>query len=973
MSTFYSSCKHLDSIKAKIKISVEERQSLLAQIRDLRYFRYFFYNLENSMFASHESIRKFMSVSLSSKDTNRSFYISEYLKRIAQKDSANVCRIIFGSKPKDLRVNRTLIEVILLLDIKHAARLARFCVGHLICKGFAEGKIINDLIVKYLEGGKKSEAFLIFDFVTQPIVRKTKQPVLKEFRTVKSKEAEGRLEEYDYEELMKSAFPKLLESQPRRVIHILERNLMTALEIETKSNKGGRNEDFSYIWRPAIEEHEQNYEFGKINELLVSTLRDSLMFVAKKDDDQFLRPLLQRYIRSQYTVFRRLALYTLSENVERYSESIPRVVMNKKMLEDHRIKHELFGLIKKSFPQISVEVRQFILGWIEKGPETKWWIDWRTKEEGKRPSDELVKQFANHWRLERYWIIRDHIKDLYPEKIKTIEQLEKELGTPEHPDFPTWHEGGTYGYESPLTVPEFLQKNNNELIEILKNPPPVKEPDPIFRHQGLGMVFTEAIKQSPERFLPFASILANNKVLPVLVGHYFQGLQEVWGMPKDNWKPVWSTELETLALLVANAEPNPYQWTLKERSGIRLNLCRFIDQIVSSRDQLLDDSVLTSIKNIIIAMIGDPDPDAQSEEKNYSTNKDWSFISVNHTSGEVLRTLIKYCLCYARKHSAVGERFESDVKTELERVLDTETRPSVFSVFGTYLANLWYLDAKWTKKNLHKIFQKESRSKYDAAWDAYLKFNNVYKDIYDSLKQYYLETITSGIMPGKTKDFDLRRLAQHLSLVYWRGWEDVTAKDSTVTAFFAKVPLNLRVDFVRQIGMGLREMKKTGQLEKDPQAWERAKGLWSHRIAKAKSNEKVNRQEDEISAFLNWLSECPEDVDKMESLISRSLRKWKAQYHSGAITEYLALQSAKYPLICIKLLSEFFKRPWDKYYYHFDVKEVRQVMENALTSGGDSAKMGALLASKLGEYGRFDFKDVWDRVVVSKRTDKTDE
>jgi hypothetical protein len=962
MSKFYSSCQFLDSIKSKTKLNVGELQLLLAQIKDLRYLRYFFYNLNNPLFVSNTSIRKFMSISLSDEDTKRSFFIGEYLKRIAQKDSANIFKIILGSKPKDPRINRTLIEVILLLDIKHAAKLARFCINHLLSKGFAEGEIINKLIIKYLDGGEKSQALIIFNFVMKPIVRIINQPVLKELQKVNRKEAEGRLEEYEYKELLEVAFPKLLESQPRRIIHILERNLTIALDIESKSMKARQKEDFSYIWRPAIEEHEQNYEFGKINELLVSMLRDSLMFIVKKDDDQFLRLLLQRYLRSRYKIFGRLALYILSENVESYSDIIPTVVMNKKMLEDYRIRHEMSGLIRKSFPQLDEEVRQFILDWIDKGPETKWWIDWRIKEEGKRPSDELVKQFANHWRLEQYWIIRDHVKDLYPERTKIIDQLEKEFGTPEHPDFSTWHEGGTYGYESPLNVAEFLQKSDDELIEILKNPPPVKEHNPIFEHQGLGMVFAEAIKQSPERFLPFADRLANNKVVPVLVGHYFQGLREAWIIPKDNWKPVWSTELETLALLVAKAEHNPYQWTTDERSRVRLNLCRFIESVVSNRDQELDDLVLTSIKGILIGMIGDPDPNESSEEQNYSTNKDRSFISLNHTSGEVLRTLVKYCLCYARKHPAVGERFESDVKTELEHVLDTETRPSVFSVFGTYLANLWYLDAEWTKKNLHKIFPKENRLKYDAAWDAYLKFNNVYKDVYDSLKKYYLQAITSGIKQGKTKDFDLTRLAQHLSSVYWRGWEDVAVKDSIVATFFAKVPLNLRVDFVRQIGRGLREMKKTGELEKEPQAWERAKELWSHRVAKAKSTEGDNRQEDEISAYLDWLSECPDNVEIMENLISRSLKKWKAHFHSGAIMEYLALQSNNFPLICIRLLSDFFRRPWDKGYYRFDGKEVRQVMENAVNAGGKTAMLAAKLASKLGEKGIFDFKDIWDKV-----------
>lgn len=951
---FYKRMKVLDGLKIKSPLTVKERQFLLNQLESLSIFRYFFYNLENPLFVSHKSFRKLMSISLSDKDTNRFFYISEYLKKIAQKDSANVFKIIIGSRPKDSRIDRILIEVILLLDIKHASKLARFCADHLICKGFAEGKIINDLVVKYLEGDKKSEALLIFDFVTKPVARNIKQSILKE--------AEGRLEEYEYKELLEMAFPKLLESQPRRVIHILERNLMTGLEIESESRKGRHKEDFSYIWRPAIEEHEQNYKFGKINELLVSTLRDSLVFVVKKGDDQFLRTLLQRYLRSRYTIFKRLALYILSENVEHYTDIIPRVVLNRKMLEDHRIRHELYGLIKKSFPQLAEEVREFILDWIDKGPKTKWWIDWRIKEEGKRPSDERIKQFENHWRLERYWIIIDHINNFYPEKKNIIDQLQKELGTPEHPDFPSWHESSVGGYDSPFTLAELQQKQDAEIIETLTDPPLVKEYDHIFKHQGLGMMFESAIKNEPTRFLHLAKRLSESNVLPVFISHYFRGMREVWGMQKPNWKPEWTTELDILATQVAKIDPSSSQWPIQERSRVRLDLTRFIEGIVTNRSFTPNDDQLVKLKNVLMSMLGDPDPNELDETQNYSTNNDWPFISLNHTSGEVLHTLVKYALCYARKHPTAGERFEQDVKQALEHVLDTENRPSVISVFGTYLANLWYLDADWTKNNLNKIFQKENRLKYEAAWNAYLKFNNVYKDVYDSLKQYYREAIARGIKKRKTKDYDLTKLAQHLSLAYWREWEDITTDDSTIAIFFKKAPITLRVSFIRQIGMGLREMKKTGQLEKNPKAWERAKELWSHRIAKIKSMQEVNREEDEISAFLDWLSECPESVETMEYLISQSLRKLKARYQSGATTEYLALQSTGYPTICVRLLNDFFKRPWDKYYYYFDNKDVRQVMENAVNAGGVTATLAANLASKLGEYGRFEFKDIWDTV-----------
>jgi hypothetical protein len=853
------------------------------------------------------------------------------------------------------------MEVILALDIREGAKLARFCTNHLIVRGNADGKYIGDLIIKYLEGGKHREALQLFNFVTSPIARDYQLAKVKEFRSLNRKEAHGRLEEYDFKDLIEKAFVKLLEMQSQKVVEVLGNNLFKALDIESKSRKDRRKEDYSYIWRPAIEEHEQNDKFGNIKEVLVPLLRDSLLSVARKGEWEFLNSVVKLYLHSPYAVFKRLALYIMSENVDAFLENLDLILMNKKMLEDYRVQHELYALLRRIFPRLKDGAQQFILNWIEIGPETKFWIRWRTNEEGKRPSNESINQFKNYWRIERYWIIKEHLGNLYPDRIKAINQLEKEIGTPPHPEFPYWHGETKFVEDSPFDVTEILNRNDDELIKILQNPPISNTYDPISKYHRLEMVFEGAIKTRPERSSTIADRLTKIKVDPIFIGYFFRGLGEVWGIPRENWNPAWTNELESLALLVANPEHNPFQWTSKEQSNVRLNLCRFIELVVSNREHVLDDRSLTSIKNILIAMVGDPDPDAATEERDYTTDNDRMIISLNHTSGKVLHALIKYSLCYARKHPETRERLEPDVKQVLQRVLDSEIRASVFSVLGTYLANLWYLDAKWTEANVSKIFPKESDQKFIAAWSAYLKFNNIYKDIFESLKQYYLITIRSIGKPKKTEELDLSRMAQHLAMAYLQGWEELTDNSSVVALFFAKATDNLKVEFIRHIGMGLRELKQTKQLTEIPEAWTRAKQLWEYRIDKVRSVERTNLQDDEVGAFLDWLQTCPENVNKMEDLIFRSLRKWKIKNHTGTVMEYLKSQSIEYPLICIKLLTEFFKWPWDKYYYYFDDKKARQVMLNAVNSGGYASTIAAQLSSKLGEYGRFEFKDIWDR------------
>ena len=950
---FYHSVKRLDSLKGHEDIRAKDLKSLLQELRKPSHFRYFFYDLNNTSFLSFPAFQSFLSKELSDKESIRQHSAFGYLKSAAREKSVEVYRVIRESKPVDSMVSRNLLDIVLQLEAKHAAKLVYFVTRHLVSSGASEGEALGNLIVKYLESDHKNEAGILFEHLSKPIVRELPRSVTKKLVSLGHDEAEGRLQQYELDEMLKIGLPKLLRQIPTEVTEILERNLLLALDIEATDATGRRREDFSYIWRPAIEDHEQNHDFGKIKEVLVSLLRDALMNLGSLNLERALRPILKRYAKSRYTIFKRLALFVMSERADRFADLIKPFVFNKKNLDDHRIRHELFGLLKKNFPVLDSDTQQYILAWIETGPETKWWIRWRTKEEGKAPSGDTIQRFANHWKLERYWIIREHV----PEKEEVIKQLEKELGPPEHPDFPTWHESSFGGPESPLSGSQLKEMTDEELLSVLKNPPPPRKDDPVYGQESLAMVFEGTVKEDLQRFLPFASKMATVGVRPIFVQYYFRALRESWAPHKLQW----TDDLDVLARITALENPISHGWSPEGRSRMRLDLSRLIEGIVSNRSIELSDEQLVKFRSLLISMIGDPDPPATEELQNYSMNQDWPFIALNHTSGEVLHVLIKYALCYARKHPEPSARLEAEVRESLQGILTSESRPSVFSVFGTYLANLWYLDAAWVKQNLHMMFPKKDQLKADAVWDAYLKFNNVYKDVFASIRPQYAQAVHLLRSKVSKTSRDDQRLAQHLALIYWHGWDDIGGKGSLVSQFFSYAPVDVRSGFIRQIGMGLREMKEQAQLAVDRDVWKRPRKLWEWRLRVPRSVNKTSYFDAEMGEFLDWLPNIPEDVTTMQKLLSKTLRKRATHSPTGPVTEYLNTQSKDHPLECVRLLYDLFSLPWDRGYYYFDHKEVGKILEIALNAGGEAKRLAAKVASKLGEYGLFEFKPIWEK------------
>ena len=77
----------------------------------------------------------------------------------------------------------------------------------------------------------------------------------------------------NYEEILKTAVPELVKSLGLDVIALLHDLLSSAIRFSLRKPEESVPEDVSAIWRPAVEEHEQNIE-PDLRSLLTRTIRD---------------------------------------------------------------------------------------------------------------------------------------------------------------------------------------------------------------------------------------------------------------------------------------------------------------------------------------------------------------------------------------------------------------------------------------------------------------------------------------------------------------------------------------------------------------------------------------------------------------------------------------------------------------------------------------------------------------------------
>jgi hypothetical protein len=189
-------------------------------------------------------------------------------------------------------------------------------------------------------------------------------------------------------------------------------------------------DDYSYIWRPAVEEHPQNQRRDR-RDRLVSALRDEAEEYVRANADQ-LQALVAMLEARPWRIFHRLALHVLRLFRDRVPALVAERLTDRQRFEAPGLRHEYALLARDHFGRLSADEQAVILSWIEDGPR-----------ERTRPApcavDEQTERQVQAWKLVRLAPIRDSLPPMWRQR---YQQWATQLGEPEHPEFLVYHSPG---------------------------------------------------------------------------------------------------------------------------------------------------------------------------------------------------------------------------------------------------------------------------------------------------------------------------------------------------------------------------------------------------------------------------------------------------------------------------------------------------------------------------------------------------
>ncbi len=385
-------------------------------------------------------------------------------------------------------------------------------------------------------------------------------------------EAKARFDPWHYNETLKTLVPALLHVDRLRTIGLLCDLITDAAKIQLRGRTG--EVDGSSDWRPAIEDSDQNWDLGRVEDLLIDAVRDAVEESVKAEPAS-LGPILELFRkRNGLSIFQRIVLHSVRVFRDLAREQARKELLNVSQMHSLDLRHEYSLLLQDGFADLSPEDRSLILQAIAAGPSNSHW-DMSTAE--KRAE---FDRFARYWKRDRLFFIS---ANLDPSWSAVYDSLVEELGKPEHPEFSSHRQSWT-GPTSPKEADELGRMSVDALVEYLVVWRPLREfmaPSP----EGLGRALQQMASTRSTELLSHQDKM--HRLHPVYVRSIIAGIAEGAKARVDR-----TTDAAALAFALWATEQNslPYElpgrFTDKDWNWTRRAIVDLVTNLMSGKVEL---------------------------------------------------------------------------------------------------------------------------------------------------------------------------------------------------------------------------------------------------------------------------------------------------------------------------------------------------------------------------------------------------
>lgn len=563
-------------------------------------------------------------------------------------------------------------------------------------------------------------------------------------------EKAGVLDSYHLGEVLRLSARKLGERCGAAAVDMLARRL-------TEYIGSAEDDKYSYIWRSAIEDHEQDAHKEDTRAILVDAVRDAALGATNNSSPTALA-VAKSLLQSPYPTLVRVGIYVCGEHYGTVGAVFWECAKESWFL-DVLYWHELYWLVNKAFPRFSAAQRAQFLRVVEqlKGE----WTDESRQEEW----DETHKRDLLH---PAFGLGDVEVDEKYQALVQRWGPVR------DHPDFHTYSTSGWVGDRSPVASDALVGMSDAELVAYLKGfVPDARSWDgPTYR--GLAASISAAVRASEDGFAQRIGLFAD-LARPYQHG-LLRGLKERWSDDKRdiNWPATLSlvqTIVSSPAFRADLAADLPEGWEPSVRWVVSdiADLFKGASGIERHMPSELHKPCIQVLRLVL---------DAAPTEA--SQTNDAVSHAINSPRGRALESFIHLALAMRREEvaaklgtgeawAAVGPTFDAELATS-----ESGLNADFSTMAGMYCASFHYLNAEWTEANFGRLFSSTSEAAWKCAAQGFAYQRHLYDWLFKCLVAggHLRKLVYSEGLPDQVA----KRALQFLGLAYLEDMESLDGR-----------------------------------------------------------------------------------------------------------------------------------------------------------------------------------------------------
>lgn len=855
---------------------------------------------------------------------------SRYLARVADKDPERVLEVLLRlPETENWRIQVDVIDAALALPTRLAVRLVPRVVAWIAQPSYGlVPERSTALMKRFVANGMVEPALQVARALLALEGRERSAISLVDEAAMRT-EAIPHIDDYWYRQLLDKELVDVVAIAAMPTLQVLSDALAEGLALEHASDDeaiSGKREDFSWIWRPAIEDHSQNQDFD-IPAVLSRAVRDAAL--AAIDAGSPIGDVVGLLRTYGFVVFERIALHVLVEAGDAAPSLVAEALTSKDLHESRATWHEFSRLARSRFARLPTEDQQEYLRLIEQAPE-------------QATDDERAKG----WAVLRLWAIEPSLPD---EWARRYAELRGSVGISDHPDFLFFSSGaGWVGPERPRAPEELSELSDDELIAFLREwEAPGDFLGPSMR--GLARALSGTVVSDPERFARLAPRF--NDLDPTYADGLLGGLVDAVRDKKSfNWGPV----LELCSWVAGQPTAHPDTGDDRDREtswrGSQQTVVRLLESGLESAEAAIPHERASETWDALEPLTDHPDPTPDAEERYGEPNMDWLTYSLNTVRSKALHAVCAYLQRFGE-----DERVEGPLRV-LEAHLDVKEEPSkaVRAVYGWWLPILADRAPDWTAGMIDRILpQSLDLEPYRrSAWNAYLMRWWPGEGLFRLLAPHYqvaIERVTEADDPESSRgDRQGReRLADHVAVLLYRGWIHETG---LLDMFLHRAADDDRAHLVEFLGRVVHDAD-----EVPAEARTRLIEFWEGRLADETGNQPGPK---ELAAFGWWFASKHLDRAWAIGALLEVAQRARHIDASWRVLEQLLEDVAVDPPRTLEILRLLVTGPDPDQMIRHD-EHIKEVLREVLKLGdSDSKRRATELVHDLGRRGYRDLGEL---------------